>query len=279
MRENSVLLTIFVFLIIVVIPLNSQPIKKEDQKASVIPKEKPAENSEKESKSKGDDALIPIFSSSINNTIPGKANKKHIKEETGGDQSKHNGWVDVLNNPSDIFTFALAIFTFGLFLITRKQLGVARDMAEIEMRAYVAIDKIEIKDVKETFAPTVTFDIKNFGKTPAHDSTFISTIAIRHFPLGEDTLPDIPLPHKSVAIIPSGGVTNSQHIFGLKLDRAILNDLGSNKTAIYVYGKISYKDVFRKNHTTRFRCFYNGLAGKLGETSDLNICDEGNEAD
>jgi hypothetical protein len=48
--------------------------------------------------------------------------------------------------------------------------------------------------------------------------------------------------------------------------------------AIYCYGEVRYRDVFKKAQWTRYRAMYSIHSGIIGIGTDLIYCEEGNEA-
>jgi hypothetical protein len=47
--------------------------------------------------------------------------------------------------------------------------------------------------------------------------------------------------------------------------------------AIYVFGEIKYKDIFKTERSTRFRMMYGGGGGAAPDGA-LTFCEEGNDA-
>lgn len=119
--------------------------------------------------------------------------------------------------------------------------------------------------------------IKNSGQTPAYDVISEGHICIQEFPLTSN-LPSIP-PSKFItkAVIPQGGITTKSLVMR-PLTQPEITQLRHGTAAIYVYGRIYYKDTFGKKQFTNFRLMHFAIAQIIGIGTGLTICEEGNEA-
>jgi hypothetical protein len=207
----------------------------------------------------------------------------------------HKKWRDIINNPSDIFTGIVAIFTILLVIAGGWQVSIARATTR-QLRAYVFVNDISIfnvanpinplpKDYKKTGAeinrpddgPIVAMTIKNSGQTPAYEVVNEGHICIQEFPLNSD----LPFEPSSRFItktaIPPGGIT-TKNLAMRPLTQKEVSQLRNGTMAIYVYGKIIYKDTFGKSRFTNFRVMHFAAAQSIGIGTGLTICEEGNEA-
>lgn len=152
----------------------------------------------------------------------------------------------------------------------------ARESADAvvgQLRAYVSVHSSAIEGFG-TNAIRIQVVIRNTGQTPAHDLITWMGVHLGQFPLTEELNPPPAGLHTSRGTL-SPGV--EQFLF----DQRELTDqdnaeIIAGRTAIYVYGEIRYKDVFKKKRITRFRYLYGG--GHLGPGGALATDAEGNEA-
>lgn len=102
---------------------------------------------------------------------------------------------------------------------------------------------------------SVAIPVKNDGKTPATDVTTV--MAIR--PLSRQKLPiftDLVKPSGHFVLQP-GGVTYIKIIGGRPINQADFDAVNSGDIILWVYGKITYDDVFGRHHWTTFAQTFN----------------------
>jgi hypothetical protein len=204
------------------------------------------------------------------------------------------------------FTIILAFSTIGLWLATyrlyqagerqirtsrqigavqagqtRRQLTLARETAERQLRAYVVVQKSEIRNFPPEPTPVETVQahviVKNAGQTPAYDVISWIGMGLEEFP------PKEPPPQPTFTGRPSKtvigpGLENHLTIFLEKhLQQEHLAALSKGTHALHVVGGIRYLDAFGKERHTTFNLFYGGSYG-LNTGRVLNHGPEGNEA-
>jgi hypothetical protein len=197
-------------------------------------------------------------------------------------QTNPKRWREILNNPVDVFTGIIAFFTIILVIAGFRQVAISRNTAIRQLRAYIFIDSIGIKDVDANFNPKTTIVIKNSGQTPAYDLSGIAGIDFREYPLASDFDPLFidPNSHIPTSHIPPGGTAIFRLTHNELLTPVKISQLNDGTHAIYVAVKIIYKDAFGKRRFTRFLGFHNrSTARHPRHLSSLAPYSEGNEAD
>ncbi len=192
-----------------------------------------------------------------------------------------------INRGIEIFTGILAFVAFLQFIwmvrqekwmrrnvrIAKESADTARstvetmkDTAQRQLRAYVGIESITINKFGDSDVPEVHIIFKNTGLTPAYINikTTRTAILMREFPISGD-FPDFPPINSSIqssqSVIGAGGVVQSIAPTARPLSDAENSSVRDGTGAIYVFGEITYKDVFGISRFTKFRLYYGGDAG------------------
>lgn len=129
-----------------------------------------------------------------------------------------------------------------------------------------------------TKGPITILEIKNSGKTTAYNVRHGADIVVRGYPL-----------HSILKIFTKGGIKsvsplspegNAFKKIAMKktLTPKQITSLIKGTKAIYVYGIITYEDIFGKQHITKYRFMQNGKTTTVGQDITMTICEEGNEA-
>jgi hypothetical protein len=177
-----------------------------------------------------------------------------------------------MNNILVIATIALAGFALYQALLIR-------DFNSRSLRAYVCVSQCYLTDGEQ---PSGMVEIKNFGKTPASKVKHWIGISINTVPItgqlgalveGPASIsvlaPTVPLALPVKLKIPLR--PNDQAIFG------------SARCTAYVFGKVTYEDIYGSEWTTHFQFFWDGhtaskeLGGKTTRVRVLRIDTKGNE--
>jgi len=150
-----------------------------------------------------------------------------------------------------------------------------------ELRAYLFAENVAIYPLKEQMPETEngkvgsTLIVKNSGQTPAIAVTHFCALKI-HRQDDEASL-DLDKPERSGSlIIPPGGFIHAHRRMGEKLTADDIQGIRNGVLAIYVYGRIDYKDAFGHWRHTNYRLAY--AAWPLLENLTMNIALSGNEA-
>lgn len=136
----------------------------------------------------------------------------------------------------------------------------------------------EAEITNPAFGPGYKIQIKNAGQTPAVEVRHWGNICFREFPLKS------PLPARDPKIIPVASVlgpgipsTKFNHLTQ-PLTAKETADLRAGTGAVYVYGEITYSDIWGKSWYTRYRLMHHAFGGAIGVSTDLSFCESGNEA-
>jgi hypothetical protein len=163
----------------------------------------------------------------------------------------------------------------------------AKESSERELRAYVfafsayllegSLAKPVIKH--RVNKPGVQFTIRNSGHTPAYEVIYwgdIKIIECRY----EDTALPIPNPlsvNSKFAMPPSGDIHKTL-LHPNALTPTEIAGIKNNTIAVYVYGRVEYKDAFKVPRFTNYRLKYSGLWPPNSAAMFL-FCEHGNESD
>jgi hypothetical protein len=155
------------------------------------------------------------------------------------------------------FTAVLAVFTARLWWATDKLWKAGEIHSERELRAYVGIEYAEIKieDGKKLIA---IVDYKNSGQTPAHDVDLRLSAQVFNFAdkFLWQTPGAIEDEGKGGVILPSLTWRRYREMKGIGDDfAALISALADEKKRIWVWGTISYRDIFDKRCEVQF-CFW-----------------------
>ena len=167
----------------------------------------------------------------------------------------------------------LAASTFALFLATAWLVGITRDGSRRQLRAYLLVHGCVLQHGNE---PRVHLTIKNFGQTPAHDvQTWVGTI-VEEYPL-QKPLSEPPDDFtQSISIVGPGSFEESI-VPVTQQTGAQWNLIRQMQGAVYVWGRVEYRDAFRKKRVLQFRLMMQGGHGV--DTGRFVNCKEGNYAD
>jgi hypothetical protein len=160
--------------------------------------------------------------------------------------------------------------TFKALEVANKSVGVASDTAYRQLRAYVGLQLIYIEQPGATPSSgkygRIVVKLKNFGQTPAHDATTIFSYIDAAIPNGR-TAAQLPKDYDfNQASRPiEGGPASLDYIepgrelmsFGLLDDKSkFFDEEFLKKRSLFVYGTISYVDVYNIKHARDFCYLY-----------------------
>lgn len=174
-----------------------------------------------------------------------------------------------------IATVFIAVYTIVLAVATRKLVVDNEESAKRQLRAYISVD------TKDVLTPAGVADqtrvgiiICNCGQTPAHDLSIWMSIGVGAYPLNKEPPPP-PKPHVKVKTVLHPGKDRMAAIACPILSEAVRNEVISGAKAIYLWGNITYKDVFGDDQVTSFVFFMCGEAVGMGRWAHYP---EGNKA-
>lgn len=151
---------------------------------------------------------------------------------------------------------------------------IARETAKRELRAYINVAQVRVDGLEGN--ARFCLEYKNCGQTPAYDIRGWNGLELRdaeRIKTFESTGNDAGL-----GVLGPG---NSAYFIKPAPRRLVMKEfdmLRAGDAAIYLWGEISYRDIFGERHTTRFRYFIGGRHGVQPDRR-MEYCDDGNEAD
>jgi len=186
---------------------------------------------------------------------PVNTNTQEASKET-------NGWYQWTDEPTSVFTAFIALFAFLLTVGGGYYVYMTRAIARRQLRAYVFIAQTEINGVAAATQPVSQLVIRNTGQTPAHGVMVYGNMVFDEFPLTKD-LPVLVFSDPQLTKENLG--PNSERY---KWDYALtpltetqIAQMNAGTHALYVYGEIRYRDVFKKKRTTKYLYYTGGGMG------------------
>lgn len=182
---------------------------------------------------------------------------------------------------------------------TARMAGDQRDFWSRQMRAYIFVQTASILNVADPPTPTppgqqlpngaitlpdrgpiILITIRNSGHTPANNVIHYMNAIFREFPLTSPLpeRPEIDPRLRSIFSIPPGGTTSKNYVFPNRATDHEIAELRAGTGAIFIYGEISYNDIFGVERITRYRFRHNSFSGIVGITSEVTGTKQGNNS-
>lgn len=210
---------------------------------------------------------------------------KEESKTTGNHRTDHrnNGWFGGWSLSDRIAGIASAA-AFLQFIALVITIWVMVRNGRRQLRAYVfpqgadilegmMLDKPLPEHRNEIF---VIIAFKNTGQTPAYQVISWAQIAVTE-PANEETLVTPKLENKFHTSIGADGIMPKTMWHGRALSDSEISDVNKQVKAIYLYGRIEYRDAFKKQRHTDFRLRYNGpFPPPKGVI--FSHCEKGNDA-
>lgn len=166
----------------------------------------------------------------------------------------------------------IAIVTIVIAIIALCSLRESKVTSKRQLRAYIAPilqnTKIEYPSVK------VSMIIENFGITPAQNCKVNRVMEILPFPLPQTTIFKISTDKikQTSRIYPKQSTPTISTVEKTFLSADLVDTFSKKATsAVYVYGILTYDDIFNDDHSTKFCFFINP------ETAGWAECDQHND--
>jgi hypothetical protein len=159
-------------------------------------------------------------------------------------------------------------------LQAEKSLSATIEQFRLDQRAWLDIGDISKPNVVLGSTPNWVVPIVNTGKTPAFHVWHVVTG--KSYPKGEKfkaIYTKFDKVRTLVAILPGPAMHSTYTKTAHPITTTDIQHLGSGEDIFYIYGQMTYDDVFKQPHHTHF-CFYLMLNLK-----DLAACDTYNDAD
>lgn len=174
------------------------------------------------------------------------------------------------------FTILLTFATIFLWFATGDLVRGAERTAQRQLRAYVFPGEatLILDPIK---GPLANVMIKNAGQTPAYETMVLRSaktilgMEVKIFPDPKKT------GRTSKFDLGQGGVAQTEIQLADILKPAGQDALRRGELELYLWGLITYKDIFGKKQTNRFR-FVIGGQHKWPSDNRFLVCEEGNKA-
>lgn len=154
------------------------------------------------------------------------------------------------------------------------------DTAERQLRAYVVLEDGDMEHVSHPVQlPAAKLTVRNTGETPANDLIIHANIALADYPLTDELPPVTPAPYPGRSVLGRNSILTIPQTLGAPLTKGELAGMRFGQLAIYVYGHLTYVDVFGHKWTTHFRLMHRPAGGRIGSDTSFIVCDEGNQAE
>lgn len=120
--------------------------------------------------------------------------------------------------------------------------------------------------------------IRNTGQTPAYNVRHWGDMCFREFPL-TGPLSERGRNGQRMPTVLGPNIISTKNFGDVpELNEQQAKDLHEGRAALYIHGEILYTDSFGKERVTRYRLMHGKMTGRMGVTTDLTFCEEGNEA-
>jgi hypothetical protein len=201
-----------------------------------------------------------------------------------GDETSE--FATVFNRRFKITDLLLVIFTAGLFvatvflwLSTRDLVEDAKHNAERQLRAYVFHSEQSTLDVALGKRPRGDILIKNSGLTPATDVLAWAGITVANFPLVEELKRATPEYMKTASrrVVGPGGTFKINPVWEQTLTAQHMQMLENGTAAVFIWGEITYVDIFGRSHKTGINSYFGGDTGLRADGFTTTAID-GNDA-
>jgi hypothetical protein len=185
-----------------------------------------------------------------------------------------------------LFTKILAVVTAFLAIPAFLQAAISRNASRRQLRAYVFVSNGEMRNLPRAGmdiqmqnamterairpGPTAEIAIENSGQTPAYDVTLTPSICIGGYPRPTRLTGQRVEYASKVVLPPHTKISVPVILRGMSLNE--VDTFMHGETAVYVHGKIVYRDAFHRHYATDFRF----MAIYRTEGTDLAPCDDGN---
>jgi len=180
-------------------------------------------------------------------------------------------------------TLLLALGTIALAVLSRIQITDFREQERRQLRAYIGVilTPLKVNSFVLPNHPSVAFNVRNAGVTPAYDVTYQGESGVEAFPLPTkfgfplESLSTKPTP---ITLVPR--TTLSELGIDLTANRPLTSDefkqLETGQIIrAYFWGTVWYRDAFNEPHYTNFCVDYYGTATDIHH----DVCDRHNDAD
>jgi hypothetical protein len=210
---------------------------------------------------------------------PAQAQQETAARSNNKIEKGFDGW-----GLSDKIAAVASFAAFLQFIALLATVSVMLWTATRQMRAYVYADNAGLYEGMmltppmpvHANEPGVVLVWRNTGQTPAVKVISWGQIAVIE-PANEHTLVVPPLQDIYFNNLGSGGTANKAIWFGRALTASEITDIGVGVRAIYLYGRIEYRTIFKRKKWTSFRFRYSGAFPPPSGVI-FQVCEKGNDA-
>jgi hypothetical protein len=212
-------------------------------------------------------------------------NQPSTNQENNRPQGQPDSYLSRLVSPETLATIGLiGVGVWGI-LVAIGTLNHMRDSSERQLRAYVLPDNAGIIDGTMLAIPQANLAgipgtlmlVRNYGVTPAYKVVSWAKIDVI-LVADENTLVAPPLPEKFYNALGPNGTFSKEIWFHRQLAANEIADIARGERAIFLYGRIEYRDAFKKPRFSTFRLRYWGQFPPP-PNAVFNFSENGNDAD
>jgi hypothetical protein len=266
-------LAIFVVWMFAVLPFLHGPAPRFAESGS--PPQAHTEQAAQQAAAKPDGSISAPFFIRIPKTAKEEAEDAADRHE----KSSTDRWLMIFTGAVALFTLLLVGATVLLYRAGERQLTLATDTAQRQLRAYVGItvpdSELRHPDQSlESSEPSIfkmALEIRNSGQTPAYDMITRFTTMLLDHPVAADHDFSRPIgTNPSVAVLnPSAHIRSESEPHPLSADEIEEIKDPNGKRRLYSFGEIKYRDAFNTSRHTHF-CFYTEWDGEtlIGHVSE-----------
>lgn len=135
------------------------------------------------------------------------------------------------------------------------------DTAERQLRAYVLVGAAQVENIGVGLEPKTKVTIQNFGQTPAYELRQWSNMGFDLFPPTIDPPMEDRADPMATHPLGPGAKLYAFPILKRRMRQCEIDGLIKGEVALYIIGKITYKDAFGQERVTEYRLFCGGPIG------------------
>jgi hypothetical protein len=151
----------------------------------------------------------------------------------------------------------------------------SRRHAEVSLRAYLSVksDDVVLQPLVAGKAVRYKVTLVNTGQTPARKVVTLHTETVRSLPLARDAfaadMPENPPARMNLGAGSELYLTKGDAI----IDQTDIDLIKAKRAALFVFGLVTYEDVFGRQHRMTFRLKHDGTLGENGMPMVFNAQD------
>jgi hypothetical protein len=137
----------------------------------------------------------------------------------------------------------------------KKSIEITQNNIRLDQRAWVGVVEVVKPDFKVGSKVTFGVTFMNSGKTPARKLAVRMHIDV--VPANQEVTPTYPTmtTKSSVSVLQPGGRNNIHVLSDEAVTQALIEALRNGSQIVYIFGEITYEDIFSRSHRTTF-CMY-----------------------